>query len=142
MNINDFKDVQYINLIIYNNSIEQNSGWINLSTNFNLGVFDEKEGLIQHNIFTEINSNQENVSDYCIFKNFYGNQFFIQKLSNIKEKGIYVSLNGYQFKIYNNFVILPKSKDLDSYYSTYDHKEISYEALPKIIKTTLNQLDL
>ena len=39
-------------------------------------------------------------------------------------------------------VILPKSKELDSYYSTYDHKEISYEALPKIIKTTLNQLDL
>ena len=131
-----------LNLIIYNNSIEQNSGWINLSTNFNLGVFDEKEDLIQHNIFTEINSNQENVSDYCIFKNFYGNQFFIQKLSNIKEKGIYVSLKGYQFKIYTNFVILPKSKELDSYYSTYDHKEISYEALPKIIKTTLNQLDL
>ena len=131
-----------LNLIIYNNSIEQNSGWINVSTNFNLGVFDEKEGLIQHNIFTEINSSQENVSDYCIFKNFYGNQFYLQKLSNIKEKGIYVSLKGYQFKIYNNFIILPKSKELDSYYTTYDHKEISYEALPKIVKTTLNQLDL
>lgn len=119
-------------LVLYNNSIEQSTGWIKDTLPFNakkIEVADMES--YQSNLINEIQQiTTIEETEYCIFKNFYGDQYYIRSLNEIKQKGLYIELNGYQFQIFTLHGVFKQNEEIKQFYDRTGGVSVSKAELP------------
>jgi len=124
-------------LVFYNNAMDSRTGWIKTTLPFNAALINQGEtDHYQSNLAEELENLAQRSTvrnpEFCIFKNFYGDQYYIQKLSEIREKGFYTELQGYQFKIFSEFTLYAKSDELQELYEETNGNTFSRAQLAEL----------
>ena len=91
-------------LVCYNNAIDRTEGWIKTTLPFNATLIGVNGGEHQQStLVAEIMA--ETSGKYCLFRSFYGNQYYLRTTVELQEQGLYIELNGYQFKVFCGFYL-------------------------------------
>lgn len=127
-------------LVFYNNSIDTHSGWIKQSLPFNAQILDiNQSDHFQSSLYQELHSlPNSDTAEYCLFKNYYGDQYYFQSLSDIENRGLFIELKGYQFKIFSDFLLL-SSDDVSDEFIQSNQGGIKGSELPKSIQSILDR---
>lgn len=89
-------------LVLYNNALPSASGWIHKSSAY--AEKDEKGGriLVQKTVAEGLGIHGD-PGWYCIFREQRSNLWFIREGKELAEKGLFVSLRGYQSQVFFDF---------------------------------------
>ncbi len=89
-------------LVLYNNSLQPAAGWIRFAAPKAIKLEDGSTQLRSIPLAEALGlRNQENV--FTIFYDHVGRQFFIRNNRELFEKGLFVSLQGYQYHVFLDF---------------------------------------
>ena len=136
-------------LILYNNSYESSTGFINFSVPYNETV-DNESRFITDSLTSSLGLTNDS-EHYCLFKEIKSDLWYIRNSKDIYEKGLFVHLDGYNSLVFTDIHELKNSdsnfikaiaeklngegtKDLDREYREMIFKPV-YEALNNLINT-------
>jgi len=107
-------------LVLYNNKNSSTSGWIKTSAAFSVKrTSTEDKVLIQKELAEGLNISSHD--GYLVFSDHIDSLIYIRKISEIREKGLYVELGPYEYKVFMNF------------YEAQDSENINYSAVYKFL---------
>ena len=99
-----------LSIVLYNNKYEHAEGFIKLS----VPKLDKKDRIIKTKSLAECLSLTLSGRHYTIMKNFSDSLYYIYPSIKLYEEGLFVSLNGYESKVYTNIY---EVEDIDGVYS-------------------------
>ncbi|MGV9171098.1 MAG: alpha-amylase family glycosyl hydrolase [Promethearchaeia archaeon] len=115
-------------LIVYNNRYNRTNGYVKSSVGYAVKEGDEKK-IIQRNLAEGLNIPQDG---YTIFEDHVTGLEYIRRNNEIKDKGLFFELNGYQIYVLLNFRIIQDNK-FSHYAKLYDH--LGGKGVPDIHET-------
>ncbi|OJF76398.1 MAG: hypothetical protein BKP49_07300 [Treponema sp. CETP13] len=85
-------------LIFYNNKYDQTHGWIKQSCSY---IVKDNDGNshMESKSLGEALKLQNNSNNYCIFQEQKSSKWFIRNCAEIYEKGMFASLNGFEYQV-------------------------------------------
>ncbi|MFC2479081.1 MAG: alpha-amylase, partial [Treponema socranskii subsp. buccale] len=90
-------------LVVYNNKYERTAGWIKESVPYALktGSGENDKRLVTRTIAEGLCLSGER-DTYCIFREQRSGLYYIRESSDIRERGLFVSLNGFEAQVYTD----------------------------------------
>ena len=90
-------------IVIYNNAYERTAGWIKESVPYALktGNGENDKTLVTHSIAEGLQLSDAD-DTYCIFREQRSGLYYIRKNDDIRENGLFASLNGFESQVYTD----------------------------------------
>ena len=90
-------------LVVYNNKYERTAGWIKESVPYALktGSGENDKRLVTRTIAEGLCLSEER-DTYCIFREQRSGLYYIRESADIRERGLFVSLNGFEAQVYTD----------------------------------------
>ncbi|MCX7966503.1 MAG: alpha-amylase family glycosyl hydrolase [Syntrophorhabdaceae bacterium] len=106
-------------LVVYNNKNSPASGWIKISAAFSVKTSShEGKILVRKELAHGLNISMED--GYLIFKDHIDGLTYIKKINEMREKGLYIELGPYKYKVFMNFHEVRDSEKIN-YSAIYDY---------------------
>jgi len=118
-------------LVLYNNKNSSTSGWIKTSAAFSLKKNSpEDKILIQKELAEGLNILSH--EGYLVFANHIDGLTYIREINEIREKGLYVELGPYEYKVFMNFY---EAQDCENKSYSTVYKYLNGKGTPDIEQT-------
>ena len=92
-------------LILVNNAYASQTGWVKTAVPFNSDPMGDHPKLLTEDLIQGLSFDVEN-SYYIIFQEQGSNLWFIRTVAEIRERGLYFELSGYEAQIYMGFQLV------------------------------------
>jgi hypothetical protein len=89
-------------LVVYHNKFADTSGWINMSSAYSVKVNETDRKLEQKSLGQALGVHQQD-NYFVIFREQISGQEFIRRSRELREQGLFISLNAYQTQVFINF---------------------------------------
>ncbi|MCF7822743.1 MAG: hypothetical protein K9N35_01080 [Candidatus Marinimicrobia bacterium] len=137
--------------VVVNNSYSSHAGWINNAVPFNSNPTADQAELLNDNLISALAFEDGNM-EYIIFQEQISRLWFIRRLDDIRDHGLFLELSGYASQIYLNFQVvndndsIPWSRVLERLNGegvidfAIVHRTLELEPIHKLFKAVLKKL--